>query len=735
MSAPPILSHLSDVRQTGDTQWLARCPSHEDRTSSLSVGKGDDGRTLLYCQAGCPTATVVRAAGLTMRDLAPTNGHANGYHAPQNGNGQTLEGSWWYRDANGNRLKQVLKYRNPDGSKTFKQRKPKPGGGWEYKVRDVPEVPYRLPELLNSDGPVFIPEGEKDCDRLADLGLTATCNAGGAGKWRREHATYLMGRDVVVLADNDDPGRKHAQQVADLCRKADAKSVKILELPDLPVKGDVSDWLDSGGTRDALERLVEDCPEWSPELGANLHEVNGEDGFANLQNHNGIGKLSEPLQRTDLGNARRMVERFGGKLRYVGTWNKWLAWDGTRWKRDDTGEVDRLAQETSRSIFDEARDEPDQSRRNDLAKWAISSQSRGKLEAMIALAATQPEVAISHDQLNRHPYLLNCPNGTVDLRTGELLPHDPGHLLTQVTGASYPTSVDPPELWIRTLERIMGGNRGMITYLRRLCGVALIGEVLEHCLPIFHGVGANGKSLTVESLMSVLGDYATKAPRGFGVVSRHEEHPTAIADLYGKRLVVITETGEGQRLDESLIKELTGGDTIRARRMREDYWQFTPAHTLLMVTNHAPAVRGLDHGIWRRLQMVPFNVVIPPEEQDKDLPRKLKAEYGAILRWMVEGTRLYLRDGLRAPEEVTSATDQYRTEMDSFALFISDRCTLMAGYSVRSSDLLANYSRWCDEQGMRAVNGTIFGKRMMALPGVDKHRSNGPVYTGVGLNA
>lgn len=480
----------------------------------------------------------------------------------------------------------------------------------------------------------------------------------------------------------------------------------------------------------ARESIRKSTPEKIPESekGESRHEA------ASIVNVNPRYVSDRAIRETDLGNARRLVNHFGAQLRYVGSWQKWLAWDGTRWRLDDTGAVDRFAQETVRRIFDEARDEKDDARSNNLAKWAIASQSRGKLDAMIAIAASQPEVVITHEQLNTHPHLLNCKNGTVNLRTGELLPHNPAHLITQSTGVEYPSDALAPELWLDVLDTIFAGDAPMVAFLQRLFGLALLGEVVEHILPLFHGDGANGKTLVVEAVSGTMGDYAIKAPRDFCIASKHEQHPTQIADLYGKRLVVVTETGDGQRLDEALVKELTGGDTLRARRMREDFWEFKPSHLALMVTNHRPAVRGVDNGIWRRLKLVPFNVVIPEAEQDPELPRKLRAEYPLILRWMVQGYLDYQRGGLLPPEAVQIATTEYRGSMDSFMQFIDERCTLNASYNVKSSALLHNYRAWCDEQGISAISGQLFGKRMRSLPGVDRYRSNGIVYMGVGLD-
>lgn len=438
-------------------------------------------------------------------------------------------------------------------------------------------------------------------------------------------------------------------------------------------------------------------------------------------------------ETTDLGNARRLVKRYGAKTRYVGTWGKWLAWDGTRWKRDGTGVVDRCAQKTARRIYDEARDTRNRRRGKKLRAWAKQSQSKPRLEAMKALAASQPEVAITHEVLDRQPHLLNCKNGTVDLRTGELRPHDPADLITQTTGVEYPTDPVVPSLWLQTLDTVFDGDKAIIEFLQRLFGLILLGEVREHLLPIFHGDGANGKSVVVETVMGVMGEYALKAPRGLCTASKHEQHPTALADLCGKRLAVITETADGERLDEALVKELTGGDTVRARRMREDFWQFEPSHSVLMVTNHRPLVSGVDNGIWRRIKLIPFNVEIPESKQDPELRRKLKAEYAGILRWMVEGCLACQFEGLRPPEAVELATSEYRREMDSFGQFVQECCDLGSNCSIRSSLLINAYEEWCDDQGLQPISRVAFGKHLKKLPGVYKRRSNGIVYEGIDI--
>jgi putative DNA primase/helicase len=350
---------------------------------------------------------------------------------------------------------------------------------------------------------------------------------------------------------------------------------------------------------------------------------------------------------------------------------------------------------------------------------------------MIELAESEQPIPVARNSFDADPWLLNCANGTVDLRTGQLQPHAPGDLLTKMTGVEYPVEpdVDAP-IWSQFLATIFADDACLIGFVQRLLGSALPGEVVEHILPIFYGAGANGKSVLIETVMAALGDYAMKAPAGLLMASRNDRHPTELADLFGKRLVAITETGDGQRIDERLVKELTGGDTIRARRMREDFWQFKPTHLAVMVTNHKPVVRGTDNGIWRRLRLVPFEVTIAEADQDKRLPERLLAESPAILRWLVDGCLAWQRDGLQAPTQVLAATEEYREESDTFSCWFEEMLQVEPGAELRSSEAYENYRQWCANTYEQPFTKRRFGELM--TPRITGRRtSNGTIYQGI----
>jgi putative DNA primase/helicase len=369
---------------------------------------------------------------------------------------------------------------------------------------------------------------------------------------------------------------------------------------------------------------------------------------------------------TDLGNAERFVAQHGAKVRFVYQWSKWLVWSGKRWEIDDSGAVMRLAKRTTKSIYSEAAKSVKSEDADKVAAWAKSSQSPARLEAMVELAKSELPIPISHEALDADPWLWNFENGTVDLRSGKLQPHDRGDLLTKSTGIDFPTEPgeDTP-LFSEYLGTTFANDQELIGYQQRLMGAAAVGAQIEHICPIFYGTGANGKSVYTSTMQAVFGDYAMQAPPGLLMTQKGDRHPTELADLFGKRLVIISETRDGQRLDEGLVKSVTGGDKIRARRMREDHWEYFPSHLPVVVTNHRPIVRGNDHGIWRRLRLVPFTVTIPPEKQNKKLTTELRAELPGIAKWVVEGCRKWQADGLtartgRAATRIASATTAIR---------------------------------------------------------------------------
>ena len=410
---------------------------------------------------------------------------------------------------------------------------------------------------------------------------------------------------------------------------------------------------------------------------------------------------------TDLGNAERFIADHGHDVRYCHRWGAWLVYDRQRWRVDDRGAVVRLAKGTVRKIYREASDTEDEGRRKALAKHADRSESADKIRAMLELAKS--EVPVSPDELDAERWLLNVKNGTIDLRSAELREPRREDLITKLAPVEYDPSASAPT-WAATLECSLP-SEALRAFFKRLCGYAFSGDVSEHILAVLYGTGANGKSTILNALLSAAGDYGMQAAPDL-LVAKKGSHPTEVADLFGMRLVASIEVEDGRRLAESLVKQLTGGDKVRARRMRQDFWQFEPTHKAFMVVNHKPEVRGTDLGMWRRIRLIPFTETIASADQDKRLPEKLAAELPGILRWAVEGCLEWQREGLQAPVEVRKATAGYRAEMDVIGAFLADECEVGDGYKAPFKAVYERYAEWCVEGGERPETGRKFNARL-----------------------
>ena len=437
---------------------------------------------------------------------------------------------------------------------------------------------------------------------------------------------------------------------------------------------------------------------------------------------------------TDIGNCRRFAALHGDRLRYVHPWGKWFCWDGTRWQLERQGESMSAAKETAISIIQEAAKETDGVTRSKILDHAKTAQSSSRLEAMIKLARDEQPIPALPDSFDPDPYLLNTASGTINLTTGEIRQHQPGDMITKSTGQEYynESGIDAP-LWEEFLDTIFAGDSEMIAYVQRLVGSALIGKQQEHILPIFIGCGANGKSVFVNAITYALGDYAGAAAPNLLMSTKQESHPAGMADLFGLRFVVMSETGERQQLDEGQVKSLTGGDRIKARRMREDFWEFEPSHTAVMVTNHLPEVRGTDNGIWRRLKAIPFEVTIPAEQQDKKLSEKLQSEAPQILKWMIEGCIAWQREGLQEPSKVIEATKEYRTDSDQVEQWIEEKCLVGGNYSGKASELLESLNEWANASHHPQQNQRWLAKRLVDKKFTKARTRQGVMYHGIGL--
>lgn len=439
------------------------------------------------------------------------------------------------------------------------------------------------------------------------------------------------------------------------------------------------------------------------------YEPAGDVVHVSFNGHGGAHPPREGYLCTDTGNAERLRDRHGADLRYCHPWGRWLVYDGASFRVDDRGAVVGLAKDAARSVFEEAKEAPDDEAAKRLGKWASSSLSESKLRSMLTLAQSEPGIPVLPEEMDISKDLLNVLNGTIDLSTGELREHRRGDLITKIAPVEYDPGALAPT-WSATLERVLPSEE-VRAFFKRLCGYAITGDVSEHVLPVLYGTGANGKSTVLNALLEAVGEYGMQAAPDL-LVSKSGGHPTEVADLFGMRLAASIEVEDGRRLAESLVKQLTGGDKIRARRMRQDFWQFDPTHTAFLCTNHKPEIKGTDNAIWRRIRLIPFTETIPPAEQDKKLPEKLRAELPGILAWCVEGCLEWRRAGLQAPDEVRKATGAYRSEMDVIGAFLRDECEAGGDFKATLKDVYGRYEEWCEEGGERAESKRKFNARL-----------------------
>ena len=436
---------------------------------------------------------------------------------------------------------------------------------------------------------------------------------------------------------------------------------------------------------------------------------------------------------TDFGNAERFEAMHGHMVRFVYDWGCWLVWTGAHWQTDRKGHIQELAKDTVRAMYEETAECDNKEDREELAKHALRCETAYRLKSTLKLARSVGRIPISPEELDMDVWLLNCANGTVDLRTGELRPHRRKDMITKLCPTEYDPAAEAPR-FMAFLGEIFDGNSALIEFIQRAVGYSLTGVIREHCLFILHGSGANGKTTLVEAIAAAIGDdYAQRAPVELLLKKRSGSVPTDVARLRGSRFVSAQEVDQGCMLAESLVKTLTGGDKLAARFLYRDYFEFAPTHKIFLCTNHKPEIKGTDHAIWRRVRMVPFNVLIPPQKQDLELPDKLKLETPGILAWAVKGCLSWQKIGLREPTEVLRATEEYRQEQDTMAKFLDDCCVRDKMSTARAGELYEAYQRWCVANGVETPSAVRFSYSLADRGFAKDGDREGRFYKGLGL--
>lgn len=470
----------------------------------------------------------------------------------------------------------------------------------------------------------------------------------------------------------------------------------------------------SGSTYGALtiQKAIAGCSQvYSPK---NSYSASFKQGEVNAQTEQTGQRL---YSFDDTGNAQRFVDLFGDKVRYCYTDKRWLWYDGRKWCTDMTGAVKRLADKAVACMSAELKvyEQTDADEGTDMAKafekHMKSSRSNKSKNAM--LNEVMHHVPILPSQLDRYKAALNTPGGVIDLKSGALAPHDPKNYFTKITAVEYSENADCPR-WTAFLDDIFGGDKDLIRYVQKAVGYSLTGATSEQCAFFLYGTGRNGKSTFIDIIRDIFGDYAANIQPE--TIMARSNQSTAInsdiARLKGARLVTSVEPNEGVRINEGLLKQLTGDDTVTARKLYGDEFEFKPEFKLWMATNHKPVIRGTDTGIWRRIHMIPFTVQIPEEKIDRRLKYKLSAELTGIFRWAVEGCLLWQKEGLKMPRAVLEEVREYRREMDVISAFVEDKCTVGKGLSVKSSQLFAAYLNWAEQNNEYRMSSTKFGMEL-----------------------
>lgn len=753
-----VLDQLQGVKPSGPSgrQWVACCPAHPDKNQSLAVAVTPTGTVLLCCYANCKNDEVVSAIGLTMKDLYIVK-------EPEDP-GVTVSRLAMYkrlpvsalldngvRDVLGSRTiqipyfdenKQELFCRTRSGMKSSTIRQP---DGISLQAYGI----WKLAKFAE-DGhkQLIIVEGESDCWALWHHGF-AVLGLPGAQTARTLKLDYISKfESVLIWQEPQKAGQAFAHKV-------------INQVRDVGYTGQILVYATPDDAKDpsAIAAFKGDTfPDYFRELIAGAKPAG--DTTAEVSHPIVSSKVPEIVRRsgieaspfgwgefpcTEEGNAGRLDKLHGKNMMFVKEWRSWYVWNGNFWERDDI-KVESLSAHAVHGIWMEAQIAPNEATQKKVETWWHESQSANRITASIRLAKSKR--AHSMVDLNSKPNLFIAANGTIDLHTGEFCESRREDMQTIGSRCEYQADAKCPE-WEKFIQTIFpetDGHEGVQSFIKRLLGYCCTGYTArENLLPIFWGAtGANGKSTLIRILSAVLGDHYTGlAPRGLLMQRAGDQHPTELADLYGKRLVFSVETAEGKKLDSELIKYLTGGENVKARRMREDFWEFKPTHKFILCTNYEPRASANDSGLWRRILMIPFRVRFwKPEDdikgdpaliQDPHVEDRIMANLPGVLNWLIQGSIEYLRDGLQPPECVMAATRKYRNSEDTLGMFIEDRAKVGPELMITKDIFHSEFERWCKNSGTRMMSKRALGIAMISK-GFSEYRNERKRYwKGIGF--
>lgn len=578
---------------------------------------------------------------------------------------------WDYLNSDKTYICTVIRFEDSDGKKSFrpynKQTK-------QYKAHPEPRPLYNLSGISKSDSVILV-EGEKCAQALIEAGYCATTAMMGANApSSKTDWSPLKDKDVLIWPDNDVVGNDYAMNCAEAALAAGAKSCAIFKIPNgMPEGWDVADGLTSAPIFD-VDAFV-----------------NGGEKLQITQSNNLalIEALNESDWKTEDGIASALSLVYGPDWKYCAGWGQWHYWDGRRWVHDTILVFKYKVREVCRAASMLVDDKTQHLRAKIASAATVYNIER--------LARADPIHATSFEMWDADPMLLNTTGGIINLSTGNLVPHERNKFLTK--SATATPEGDCPR-WLEFLAVITGENHELIAYLQRVIGYCLTGLTTEHALFFLYGTGANGKSVFLNVISAILGDYAKTAPIDTFMDTRSDRHPTDLAGLRGARFVCAIETEQGRRWNESKIKAITGGDMISARFMRQDFFEFKPQFKLLIAGNHKPSISNVDEAMSRRIHLIPFTIFISPDKRDKSLTEKLLKERNGILAWAVQGLMQWQAlGGLQPPEVVTKATQEYLDAEDAVGRWIEDCCEIDSSAFSPSKWLFESWKSWADEYG------------------------------------
>jgi len=723
-----FLDRLDDVRQTGNGQYMARCPAHDDRHASLSLSRGEGGRALLHCHAGCSNMAICRALNLPMSAL----------FSPNREDRRRLVATYDYRDAEGTLLFQSVRYE----PKSFSQRRPDGHGGWINSLDGVPRVLYRLPELLDADPsrPVLVSEGEADVDSLRDIGFVATTNPMGAGKWSKlDDDSALVGRHVVILPDDDEPGRRHAWEVAQALHGR-AASVKVVALPGAK---DARDWIRAGGTADQLHDLIDAAPLWTPAGAPPPPEPPPEPQGVELGSRDpATGKIVLSQRRT-LPTARAFLREFythpSGGLTLWEYAGGLVVWQDNRYRLVPDARVKKGLQGW---LHDALRHHVDRS--SGLIELVPFECNPGTVAAALETIRTHvhlspdtPQPSWLGDAAGRPPAdeILPCRTMNLHIPSRQIIPATPALFTPTALGFDYHPNAPEPMRWLRFLQDVWSDDPASIRLLQEWFGYCLTVDTSRQKMMLMVGPKRSGKGTISKVLTRLIGAGNVANPTISGLASQF-----GLQSLIGKSLGVVSDARFSGKDTATVVERLlciSGEDALTIDRKYLDSLTLKLPTRLMFLSNELPRLSEVSGALAGRFVLLRFTKSFYGHE-DRGLLASLESELPGILLWALEGwQRLRSQAAFTLPESSRELADQLDDLLSPTLAFVRESCILSPECQVTTQDLYRAWTAWCKTNGRESPGTAAWFARdlLAAVSGLHQSRnhSTGRFYRGITL--